>query len=61
VTQSYDLRRLRNYRRASQSEAPEQTMLLDGALHDPVFFAPFAAYFDARIGRPSIGIKPDPA
>src|SRR6202171_5153886 len=23
-------------------------------LDDPVFFAPFAAYFDARIGRPSI-------
>ena len=28
-------------------------------LHDPVFFAPFAAYFDARIGRPSIPMETD--
>jgi len=30
-------------------------------LDDPVFFAPFAAYFDARIGRPSIPVEtPEP-
>jgi transposase, IS5 family len=27
-------------------------------LDDPVFFAPFAAYFDAQVGRPSIPMKP---
>jgi IS5 family transposase len=30
---------------------------VDGLLDDPVFFAPFAAYFDARIGRPSIPME----
>jgi transposase, IS5 family len=25
---------------------------VDALLDDPVFFAPFAAYLDARIGRP---------
>ena len=31
---------------------------VDGLLDDPVFFAPFAAHFDARIGRPSIPMGP---
>ena len=26
---------------------------VDALLDDPLFFAPFAAYFDARLGRPS--------
>src|SRR5260221_209274 len=30
---------------------------VDALLDDPVFFAPFAAYFDARIGRPSIPMQ----
>ena len=30
---------------------------VDVLLDDPVFFAPFAAYFDARIGRPSIPME----
>jgi IS5 family transposase len=30
---------------------------VDGLLDDPVFFAPFAAHFDARIGRPSIPME----
>jgi IS5 family transposase len=30
---------------------------VDALLDDPVFFAPFAAYFDARIGRPSIPME----
>jgi IS5 family transposase len=30
---------------------------VDGLLDDPVFFAPFAVYFDARIGRPSIPME----
>ena len=30
---------------------------VDALLDDPVFFAPFAAHFDARIGRPSIPIE----
>jgi IS5 family transposase len=30
---------------------------VDGLLDDRVFFAPFAAYFDARIGRPSIPME----
>ena len=30
---------------------------VDGLLDDPGFFAPFAAYFDARIGRPSIPME----
>ena len=30
---------------------------VDELLDDPVFFAPFAAYFDARIGRPSIPME----
>lgn len=29
----------------------------DALLNDPVFFAPFAAYFDAQIGRPSIPME----
>src|SRR5258708_9895223 len=30
---------------------------VDALLDDPVFFAPFAVYFDARIGRPSIPME----
>lgn len=30
---------------------------VDALLDDPVFFAPFAPYFDARIGRPSIPME----
>src|SRR6185437_5962597 len=30
---------------------------VDALLDDPVFFAPFAAHFDARIGRPSIPME----
>jgi transposase, IS5 family len=30
---------------------------VDALLDDPVFFAPFATYFDARIGRPSIPME----
>ncbi len=30
---------------------------MDALLDDPVFFAPFAAYFDSRIGRPSIPVE----
>src|SRR6201997_4925778 len=30
---------------------------VDELLNDPLFFAPFAAYFDARIGRPSIPME----
>ena len=30
---------------------------VDALLDDPAFFAPFAAHFDARIGRPSIPIE----
>jgi IS5 family transposase len=33
---------------------PVELARVDVLLDDPVFFAPFAAYFDARIGRPSI-------
>jgi transposase, IS5 family len=33
---------------------PTELARVDALLDDPVFFAPFAAYFDARIGRPSI-------
>jgi transposase, IS5 family len=30
---------------------------VDALLDDPVFFAPFAGYFDPRIGRPSIPVE----
>jgi IS5 family transposase len=30
---------------------------VDALLDDPVFFAPFAPFFDARIGRPSIPVE----
>jgi IS5 family transposase len=33
---------------------PVELGRVDALLDDPVFFAPFAAHFDARIGRPSI-------
>ena len=36
---------------------PVELGRVDELLDDPVFFAPFAAYFDARIGRPSIPME----
>jgi IS5 family transposase len=36
---------------------PVELSRVDALLDDPVFFAPFAAYFDARIGRPSIPME----
>jgi IS5 family transposase len=36
---------------------PVELGRVDALLDDPVFFAPFAAYFDARIGRPSIPVE----
>jgi transposase, IS5 family len=36
---------------------PSELARVDVLLDDPVFFAPFAAYFDARIGRPSIPVE----
>jgi transposase, IS5 family len=36
---------------------PVELARVDALLDDPVFFAPFAAYFDARIGRPSIPME----
>ena len=36
---------------------PVELGRLDALLDDPVFFTPSAAYFDARIGRPSIPME----
>ena len=36
---------------------PVELGRVDALLDDPVFFAPFAAYFDPRIGRPSIPME----
>lgn len=36
---------------------PVELARVDALLDDVVFFAPFAAYFDARIGRPSIPME----
>jgi transposase, IS5 family len=36
---------------------PAELARVDALLDDRVFFAPFAAYFDARIGRPSIPME----
>ena len=36
---------------------PVELGRVDALLGDPVFFAPFAGYFDARIGRPSIPME----
>src|SRR6476619_1094811 len=36
---------------------PVELGRVDALLDDPVFFAPFAVYFDARIGRPSIPME----
>jgi len=36
---------------------PAELGRVDALLDDPVFFAPFAAYFDARLGRPSIPME----
>lgn len=38
---------------------PAELGRVDALLDDPVFFAPFAAYFDARIGRPSTPMETD--
>jgi transposase, IS5 family len=34
-------------------QLPEELARLDALLDDPVFFAPFACYFDPLIGRPT--------
>jgi transposase, IS5 family len=36
---------------------PVELGRVDALLDDPVFFAPFAGYFDSRIGRPSIPME----
>ena len=36
---------------------PTELARMDALLDDPVFFGPVAAYFDARIGRPSIPME----
>src|SRR5882672_8095022 len=36
---------------------PVELGRVDALLDDPVFFAPFEAFFDARIGRPSIPME----
>jgi len=36
---------------------PEELARVDAVLDDSAFFAPFAAYFDARMGRPSIPME----
>ena len=36
---------------------PEELARVDALLDDPVFFAPFVAFFDPRIGRPSIPME----
>jgi IS5 family transposase len=36
---------------------PSELARVDALLDDPVFFAPFIPFFDARIGRPSIPIQ----
>ena len=36
---------------------PVELGRVDALLDDPAFFAPFAAHFDARIGRPSIPME----
>jgi transposase, IS5 family len=36
---------------------PDELARVDALLDDPVFFAPFVPYFDARIGRPSIPME----
>jgi len=36
---------------------PAELARVDALLDDPVFFAPYAAHFDARIGRPSIPME----
>jgi IS5 family transposase len=36
---------------------PEELARVDGLLDDPAFFAPFAAYFDPLIGRPSTPVE----
>ena len=36
---------------------PGELARVDALLDDPVFFAPFVPFFDARIGRPSIPVE----
>ena len=38
-------------------QLPAELARIDVLLDDPVFFAPFAAYFDTLIGRPSIPME----
>jgi transposase, IS5 family len=42
---------------SEQLVLPVELARVDALLDDPVFFAPFAPYFDARIGRPSIPVE----
>ena len=35
----------------------EELARVDALLDDPVFFAPFAGFFDPRVGRPSTPIE----
>ena len=36
---------------------PNELARVGALLDDPVFFAPFAPYFDARVGRPSVPVE----
>ena len=36
---------------------PDELARVDALLDDPVFFTPFVAYFDPRIGRPSVPME----
>jgi transposase, IS5 family len=38
-------------------QLPEELARLDALLDDPVFFAPFACYFDLLIGRPCTPVE----
>ena len=38
-------------------QLPEELARLDALLDDPVFFAPFACYFDPLIGRPCTPVE----
>ena len=38
-------------------QLPEELARLDALLDDPVFFAPFARYFDPLIGRPCTPVE----
>jgi IS5 family transposase len=36
---------------------PDELARVDALLHDPAFFAPFAAYFHRVLGRPSTPVE----